>query len=85
MSREKGPFILRAMRTGPKPGSDLTFWEGCMFMSSSATERYCTLPVGAKKFWTVEEAERGIVEWTLRYPVVIGHVQIVDLSSFEWE
>lgn len=79
--RKKGPFILRAMQTTKKPGNDLTFWDGIAFMSASSTERYCTLPGDARRFETLEAATQGIIEWTLRYPVVIGCVEVVDMSS----
>jgi len=85
MDQKKGPFILRAMMTTQKPGSDLTFWDGTTFMSASSKTRYCSLPGNARRFDTVEAAWDGAVEWALRYPVVIGHVEVVDVSSAAWE
>lgn len=83
---KKGPFILRAIATRMKPGSDLTFFDGLKFMSAHTTECYCVLPKDARRFDTLEAAQQGIVEWALRYPVVIGQVEVVDMRGFssEW-
>lgn len=75
---KKGPFILRALLK--KAQGELTYWDGCAFMSMSPTAEYCTLPENARRFDTLEEAERGIVEWVMRYPRVAGEVEIVDLN-----
>jgi hypothetical protein len=79
-SRGKGPFILRAMRTKRKPGSNLTFWDGCVFMSAQPTVEFCDLPGTAKRFRSRKAATRGIVEWALRCPSIIGKVQVVNMA-----
>lgn len=81
---KKGPFILRALVKGVLTGLSVS-WDGCAFMSRGKIAPFCTLPENAKRFATLEAATQGIVEWTLRYPAVIGSVEVVDLNSFEWE
>lgn len=54
-------------------------------MSASFTSHWCSLPENARRFKTWKDAERGMVEWALTFPVVLGNVQIVNINGVAFE